>query len=278
MHGAVATNGFSAVAMVIVFVALGLGAGVLTTVAGQGGGLLLLLACSSILGPHRALAITTPALLLGNLHRALLLRTAIDRPVAVRMIAGVLPGALLGGLSAGVIPAWTLRVVLVGISSIAIAKAIGWLRFRVRRGALIPAGFLVGGATGAAGGAGVLFAPLLLSVGLSGRAYVATSSAAAFAAHAGRMAGYATFGLFTRSLLGPTVAVSLAIFAGNALGDRLAARILGRSGRGRSGPRFSARFASFAEPLARLTPEGRAKLIEHGTLVVCVALSVAGLG
>jgi uncharacterized membrane protein YfcA len=239
--------------MTIVFLLLGLAAGALTTVAGQGGGLLLLLACSAILGPHEALAITAPALLLGNLHRAALLRTHIDRAIALRMIAGAVPGALVGGLLAGVTPAWVLRALLLAITAVAIAKALGFVRFNVSRKALAPAGVLIGGMTGTSGGAGVLFAPVLLSAGLTGRAFVATSSAVALATHVGRVAGYAGLGLFSRSLVGPTLAVTVAIFAGNALGDQLRTRLV-RAG------------------LKSTTP------IEYATLVVCVLLSVAGLG
>ncbi len=236
--------------MALLFLLLGLAAGVLTTVAGQGGGLLLLLACSALVGPHEALAITAPALLLGNLHRSLLLRAHIDRAVATRMIAGAIPGALAGGLLAGVAPAWALRVVLVSMTAVAIAKALGLIRFQVPRTALVPAGAVVGGMTGTAGGAGVLFAPVLFSLGLSGKAFVATSSAIALATHIARVAGYAGLGLFSTALIGPTVAVAAAIFAGNAVGARI-------------------------HPLLSVE---RARVLEHATLVVCVVLSVAGLG
>src|SRR5690242_12751146 len=112
----------------LAFPAMGLLAGALTTIAGQGGGLLLLLACALIVGPHKALAITAPALLLGNLHRSTLLRAHIARPIAARMIAGALPGALLGGLLAGSIPSWVLRGVLLAMTAFAIAKACGVFR------------------------------------------------------------------------------------------------------------------------------------------------------
>jgi uncharacterized membrane protein YfcA len=252
--------------MTLVFVLLGVGAGVLTTLAGQGGGLLLLLACSAIVGPHGALAITAPALLLGNLHRATLLRRHIDRPVASRMIAGAVPGALAGGLLAGVIPAMALRVVLVAITVVALAKALGLLRFRVARAALVPKGLTVGAMTGAAGGAGILFAPVLLSFGLTGRAFVATSSVIALSTHIGRVAGYAALGLFARGLIGPTIAVTVAILAGNAVGARLRARFLedGAPTQERDGER---------DEVAR-----RVAVLEYGTLVVCVVLSVSGLG
>jgi uncharacterized protein len=89
---------------VVVLLALGLAAGVLTSLAGQGGGLFLLIACSALHGPRVALAMTAPALLLGNLHRAWIYRRTVDRPIAWRMTLGGLPGAVLGGLVAGAMP------------------------------------------------------------------------------------------------------------------------------------------------------------------------------
>lgn len=233
----------------LVFVALGLMAGALTTLAGQGGGLLLLLAISTFASPHDALAITAPALLFGNLHRAILLRKSIEWPVASRMMLGTIPGALLGGLAAGIIPAWGIRVVLVVMTGLAIAKALGWLRFEVSRKAFVPAGLGIGVLTGTSGGAGVLLAPLLLSTGLTGRAFVATTSVIAVSMHIGRVVGYASLGFFSGKLALTTAIVTVAIFAGNAIAGRFQAKL------------------------------GRAQsFLEYGTLVVCVALSVAGFG
>jgi uncharacterized protein len=190
-----------------------------------------------------------PALLLGNMHRATLLRTSIDPAIALRVIAGSLPGALAGGLLAGITPAWALRALLVLMTAIAIAKAVGWVRFDVPRAALVPGGFVVGAMTGTSGGAGILFAPMILSTGLRGRAFVATVSAVAVSAHVGRAIGYAGLGLFARNLIAPTLIATIAIFVGNAIGDRLRTQLT----------------------------ERRSTLIEYGTLVVCVTLSVAGL-
>lgn len=241
--------------MTIGFLLLGLGAGVLTTVAGQGGGLLLLLACSALIGPHAALAVTAVALLLGNLHRALLLRKHLDRPVAVRILPAALVGAAIGGLLAGLTPPWALRALLVALTAVALAKAVGLLRFTVPRAALAPVGFGLGAMTGTSGGAGILLSPLLLSTGLSGLSFVATTSTIAVAMHVGRVAGYATLGLFSTNLVLPTALVSVAIFAGNALGKRL-------------------KVALSESPRRRLWDGG----LEYGTLIVCVVLSVAGLG
>lgn len=236
--------------MTVVLAVLGVFAGVLTTLAGQGGGLFLLLVCSALVGPHAALAITAPALFLGNFHRAVLFRRAIDRSIALRMIAGAVPGAFVGGLLAGVMPSWVLHVMLVGLTALSIAKALRWVKLDVPRAALGPTGFVIGGLTGTAGGAGVLFAPVMLSAGLRGQAFLGTVSAVAVATHAGRVVAYASNGLFTRDLLLPTAVVALSIFVGNALGEKL-----------------------------RLTlSEVATTRIEYGVLVVCVGVSLAGLG
>jgi uncharacterized membrane protein YfcA len=240
----------------LLFLLFGLMAGVLTTVSGQGGGLILLLAVSTLVGPREALAITAPALLFGNLHRAVLLRDHIDRRVAVRMMIGTLPGALLGGFATGVIPAWGLRLALLVMTALAIAKALGWLDFQVKERGLGLAGFGIGVMTGTSGGAGLLLAPLLLSAGLSGPAFVATTSALAVSMHIGRVIGYAGLGFFSGGLVGTTVLVTVAIFAGNWLGGRIQAwlsRISANTGRARAA-------------------------LEYGALIVCVALSVAGFG
>jgi uncharacterized protein len=215
--------------MTFVLLALGITAGVLTTLAGQGGGLFLLLASSVIVGPHAALAITSPALLLGNLHRAILYRRWIDRRIALPMTLGAVPGAVFGGLLAGAMPPWLLNVLLIGLTILAIAKALRLVRFRLPHAALGPAGFGVGMMTGTAGGAGVLFAPILLSTGLTGRGFVGTAAAIALATHIGRTASYAGLGLFAKDLLLPTLLVSLAIFGGNAVGESLRKRLSDRA-------------------------------------------------
>lgn len=232
--------------MTLALALLGAAAGALTTVAGQGGGLFLLLVCAALVGPHAALAVTSPALLLGNTHRALLFRHAIDRSIALRMIAGAVPGSFLGGLVAGVMPARALHVLLVVMTALAIARALGWVRLTVPRAALAPFGALIGAMTGTAGGAGVLLAPVLLASGLRGRAFIGTTSLVAVSTHAGRVAAYGAIGLFRRDLLVDTAVVTLAIFAGNFAGDRVRARL----------------------------PDRATAWLEYGMLVVCVAIAV----
>lgn len=201
--------------MILTLSALGFVAGTLTMLAGQGGGLVLLLALSRLFGPHAALALSAPALLVGNLHRAWLCRDAIP-PVLARTVATTaFPGAVLGGLVAGAMPPWGLRVALVLLTFLAILRATGRLRFTMSRRLLGVGCFGVGCLCGTSGGAGVLVGPLLLSAGLTGPAFVGSTAVAGSAIHLGRTLAYGSVGMVGASVV-PRVAVLVAaIMAGN---------------------------------------------------------------
>ncbi len=206
-------------------VGLGLVAGALTTLTGQGGGLLLLLALSPVVGPHAALALTTPALLFGNAHRAFLYRREAAYGVAARVVAGALPGAFVGGLLVSRAPGWIIHVVLVALTLLAVARALGKVNVRVPTWSLPIAGFVVGALTGTAGGAGVLVAPLLLTAGLSGGAFVGTAGLVGTAMHVGRVIAYGATGLILREHAVPVVLLAGAIFVGNHAGERARSRL-----------------------------------------------------
>ena len=229
--------------------ALGLLAGVLTTLAGAGGGVLLVVSLSLILGPHVALAATAPTLLVGNAHRLSLYRDRVDKKVALRVICGALPGSLLGGALAVSIPAAVLRVLFAAVAVFAIARSLGALAWNPPQRLLAPVGAIVGGVSATSGGAGLLLSPLLLSAGLTGESYIATSAAVALATHAGRLVGYGARGLLSHQVLAYASVATVAVVAGNLVGDRLR-------------PFLDAR---------------KIMLIENGTLAVCAALAAAGL-
>lgn len=230
---------------------LGVASGALTTVAGLGGGILLLLALSLVWGPTAALAVTAPALLLSNLHRFWMYRRDVDRRVAWSFVAGALPGSLAGGLLAARVPEGVLAWSMVGMTALALARGFGLWSWKPRPSFLLPAGAGIGVLTGTSGGAGVLAAPLLLSAGLSGQAYVATAALCAVAMHTGRVLAYGAGGLVTGETLLRTGILTAALLIGNLVGKRLRTRLL---------------------------DERRAQRLEMATLVVCVGLSLAGLG
>lgn len=235
---------------VLLLLALGVSAGALTTLSGMGGGMLLLLILSLVWSPAEALACTAPALLLGNLHRLYLFRTRVAWRVIAPFALAAIPGSLVGGMLVSAAPVSLTRWLLVGMTGLAIARALGWVKLEPRPWAMAPLGGVLGAFNGAAGGAGLLVAPLFLALGLSGEAYIASVSASAVAMHFGRIIGYGAGGLFTPALLAYSAVTALAILSGNFLGQRL--RILS----------------------ARLP----ANSLEYGTLVCCVTAAVVGVG
>src|SRR5688572_16373782 len=86
--------------LIALVLGLGLVAGALTTVAGLGGGVFLLLSLSVLWGPTTALATSSLALLVGNLHRTFLYRKSVNWPIARAFVVGAVPGAVLGALLA----------------------------------------------------------------------------------------------------------------------------------------------------------------------------------
>lgn len=233
----------------ILVVLAGTGAGALTTVAGMGGGLLLLLALSLVWDPATALAVTTPALLVGNAHRAWLCRRAVHGSIVRRFCAGALPGAILGALVAGAVPAALVGWLMVATTALSIARALLRPAVRVSPAWMTPAGLGIGALTATAGGAGVLAAPLFLSAGLGGEAYVGTGAACAAVMHLGRLVGYGASGLLSGGTLAGATALAIGILAGNQLGHA-------------------------AQRLVRRAPTG---LVEHAVLAACALLAVAGV-
>lgn len=235
--------------MPIVLVLLGIGAGLLTTVGGVGGGVMLVLVLSLLIGTNDALVVSAVALLVGNVHRVALFRRSIDRRVAVAFVAGAGPGSLLGGLSVVLLPPVFVRGAMALLTLVAVARFLSKTRFRAPLFALPPLGFGVGLATATAGGGGLLAGPVLLSAGLSGPTYLATASAAAAVIHVSRVVGYAATGLVSGPLVAEGALLAAAILGGNTLGKRVRERL---------GERQSGR-------------------LELSTLVLCVGLSLAGV-
>jgi uncharacterized protein len=200
---------------------MGVVAGVVTTVAGMGGGMLLLLGLAALTDPLSALAVTAPALLVGNLHRVWLYRAKLSRPTAKALALGALPGAVVGGLAATQLPEMVLQTAMLLLAGLAVARAMGWLKWSPPAVATLPMGFVTGGITATSGGAGVLLGPFLLARGLVGPAYVGTMAVGAVAMHTGRLAAYGLGGIVDRRVILQGLGLALAIMVGNLAGDRL---------------------------------------------------------
>ncbi|MFN3200364.1 MAG: TSUP family transporter [Bradymonadia bacterium] len=203
--------------------ALGVLAGLITTVAGMGGGLMLVTALAVFWGPSEALAATALALWVGNLHRVLLFRRSVSWPVARAWVLGAFPGAIIGGLLVVNMSEGFIRACILTLTVLALTRVAGWWSWQPPAWALTPAGLGVGTLCGASGGAGVLSGPLLMASGLSGAAYVATNAVGSVAMHTGRIGAYASGGMFPTMVLWSGITLAVCITLGNLLGVRVRA-------------------------------------------------------
>lgn len=229
---------------------LGVFAGALTTVAGLGGGLCLLLALAVLVGPKDALAISALALLIGNLHRLWLYRRALDWAVARSLLRGVVPGAFLGALFLVGLPGWIVQGLMIVMVGLALARAFGGYSWVLPPRAMTASGAVIGALTATAGGAALLAAPLLLALGLAGPAYSATLAMTSVGLHASRLVGYSIGGMYTAPVIAQAAVLAVAVMAGNLLGDRIRRHI---------GPRAQS-------------------ALELGTPVLALGLALAGIG
>lgn len=198
----------------------GLLAGALTTVATLGGGMFLVVALTLVLGPHAALILTAPALLVGNLHRAWVYRAELDRRIALSFALGALPGAALGGVVAARLPEGVLTALIVVSALVALARATGHLRFEPPRWALGPVGAGIAILGASSGGSGLL-PPVLMAAGLRAKALLATASVCAVVVHVGRIAGYGAGGMLDASVIPSAALLAAGIVIGNLAGARL---------------------------------------------------------
>jgi uncharacterized membrane protein YfcA len=204
---------------------LGLLAGLITTLAGLGGGLMLVLSLALLHDPHTALVVTAPALLLGNLHRLTLFRGHLSLDVAGRLAVGALPGAFLGGLVAVGLPPQVLKALMSGMVLLLWVRRFLPNGGRLPRWVLTPAGAGIGALTAASGGAGILVTPLILASGVTGDAFIATAATSAVAMHFGRLAAYGSGGLVDGQSLAWAAVLGGAIPFGNLLGRRIRRQI-----------------------------------------------------
>jgi uncharacterized membrane protein YfcA len=196
-------------------------AGALTTVAGMGGGIVLVTILSAQFGPATALAVTGPALLLGNAHRFWRYRADVDRRVAGRYLLGGVPGAVLGGWALVAVSPQGLQWGIAALAGLALLRVASGDRWGLPTFALVPGGFATGFVTTTSGGGGLLASPMLMAAGLRGRSYIATAAAGAAAIHLCRIAACGVAHLLTPPvlILGGVAAAGMPL--GNLLGERL---------------------------------------------------------
>lgn len=221
--------------MLVVLSLLGAGflAGGLTTVAGLGGGILLIAGLSMVWAPATVLAMTAPALFVGNASRVALLRRQVDWQVFMRFGATAGPMAFGASLLAVRAPVGVLKVsialLLLAFVGHELLKRHAQVPARVAgRGRTLvaaAAGVVSGTVSGLTGGAGFIAAPFLHRLGLGARELVATSAACMALVHLCKGVGFGMAQTLTPALVPAAVLLTVGVVAGNAAGARLLERL-----------------------------------------------------
>lgn len=212
----------------LVVILFGVLAGVLTTVTGLGGGLLLVIALAMVFDPVTALSGTALGLLIGNLHRVALYRRELSGRTALPVVLGAVPGAVIAGLVVAWLPAWLVFSVMVGIGLVGLVRELG-AKWTVPTWAGAPVGLITGIISASSGGGGVIVAPYVLARGHAGASYVGTIALIAACMHVARIAAYGAGGAtgWEAIQLGVILAVALPLgnLAGHAVRVRLEPRV-----------------------------------------------------
>ena len=211
----------------------GVMAGGLTTIAGLGGGILLIAGLSLFWAPATVLAMTAPALFVGNASRVALLRREVDWTMVGRFAITAGPTALLASYVAVHAPAGLLKVGIALLLLVFVAQEV-WkgqsppvarLDGRGQAWLAATAGAVSGTVSGLTGGAGFIATPFLHRMGLGPKALVATSAACMALVHLSKGVGFSLNLSLTPAMWPAALALSVGVVAGNSLGSRLLDRL-----------------------------------------------------
>jgi uncharacterized membrane protein YfcA len=215
---------------ILALLAAGLCAGALTTIAGLGGGILLIAGLSMVWAPAVVLAVTAPALFVGNASRVAFLRREVAwKMVGVFALTGV-PTALAASLLAAWAPTGVVKLAIASLLVAFVAHEVLKPKRAAQAASTSPwltpaAGAIAGTVSGLTGGAGFVATPLLERQGLTPTRVVATSSACMGLLHLTKGLGFSLGAVLTPALLPAAAVLAIGIMAGNAVGTRVISRL-----------------------------------------------------
>lgn len=205
---------------------LALAAGTLSGISGFGAGLMLSAYLLPVLGARIAVPVLAVAMVPTNFGRIWAFRQGLDLRRALPVLAGVLPGSLVGATAFAALsgPMADLVVGAFLVVTVPLRRALSGRAVMGHPLMLIGGGAVTGILSGMTTGAGVLLVPLLLGAGLAGPALLATDAFVSGSMHVVRCIGYGATGL-----LGPDlIALGLALGVATIPGSRLAAVIVAK--------------------------------------------------
>lgn len=209
-------------------------AGLITTVAGIGGGITLVAVLSGFLDPKAVVGLTAPVLMIGNLSRVVMFRGELDRPAAGWVLAAGAPAAVVGAVTLPRLPGRALQVgmALLLLSFVAYQLTRRWRRppRPVRREPVdarlgLPVGLALGGLSATVGGAGPIGAPFFHARGLRRGGFAATSALANGVIHLLKTVVFLASGVLALTHLPASAVAAVTVAAGNRAGKAVLGRI-----------------------------------------------------
>lgn len=201
-------------------------AALLSSVAGFGGGVVLLPVFVAILGTRQAVAVLTVTQIVSNVSRVWFNRAEIRRGLVGLFAIGAVPAAVAGALVLTRAPVSALtRVVGVFLLVLVVWRRLRPSGVRVGDRAFVAVGVASGFGSALVGSVGPLVAPFFLARGLAGAAYIGTEAASAVVMHATKLVVFGAVAVLTvrTALLG--LALAPATIAGAWLGRRVVDRL-----------------------------------------------------
>ena len=206
--------------------ALAVVSGTLSGISGFGAGLMMSAYLLPVLGARVAVPVLAVAMVLTNAGRIWAFRQGLELRRAVPVLAGVLPGSLVGASAFAALsgPMADLVVGAFLVLTVPLRRALAGRAVMAHPAMLVAGGAITGVLSGMTTGAGVLLVPLLLGAGLAGPALLATDAFVSGSMHAVRCIGYGATGLLPADL----ILLGLALGAATVPGSKLAAIIVAR--------------------------------------------------
>ena len=234
----------------MLFILFGFIAGLLTTLSGYGGGVLLVICLATVVDPIISLTISSLALFVGNLHRAFLFRRSIRIQALRPFIFAAMAGATGGALLTVSIPILVVQMAIMVMIALALWRAFTNWVWHPSTSHMVSSGTAMGMVAATTGSAGLLIGPFLLATGLNGNRYIGTAAVVAISIHLARIFGYSLSGSVTEKIIESAILIAAALMVGNFMGKKIRMRM----------------------------PLKWTRYLEFGLPVVCAILALWGLG
>ena len=189
---------------------------ILGALSGFGGGILVMPFLVPLVGVKGVVPVMAVAMLIANFSRFWVYRTDVKSDILVRIPLAVFPGVVLGAYIYQLLPEQVVAVVIgiFLIGSIALRRALKGRTIAFGPSGIVAWSFTFGVLTGSTPGAGVVLVVLLLGMGMSGPALIATDAVVGMLTSVTKAVMFSRFDLLDQSSLMVGVLIGAATIPG----------------------------------------------------------------